>query len=197
MKFCAMGRTTPGSADRRVARGESVSPHASLALATIGLVVLSLAAAAPARAHPVPRLYASLSPAAAYDPLQAIGLVGAGVLVGLGDDPEHGSLIIRGDLYAAVGRVTSVGGGGGLLYRSVLWRTDSGILYTWAVGLAAVVFGTGEQLSATVGARGELSARVGDHVAFTFFVLTGPSAGPAARIPWGVPFGFALELGSP
>ncbi len=181
---------TPTAHDRVGSLGRGAS---GIVLVLAGLAAL----AAPASAHTVPRLYASLGPVAAYDPLQAIGLGGGGLMFGLGDDPESGSFIVRGELYAAFGRVSSVGGGGALLYRSVLHRTESGILYTWAVGLAAVVFGAGDQLSVTVGARGELSARIFDNVAITFFVLTGPSAGPAARIPWGVPFGLALELGAP
>jgi hypothetical protein len=162
------------------------------------LFVVGLALALPgsrARAHAIPRLYASIGPAAAYDPLQGVGFLGGTLLLGLGVDPERDALLVRVELFAAVGRGDGVGGGAAILYRAVLSSSDS-VLVTWALGLGALAFGD-EDAGVTIGARGELSARLGDHVAFTVFVLTGPCVGELARIPWGLPIGAAIELGLP
>lgn len=176
-------------------------PRAVLrALATLGLSFAgALFAPRVAEAHSVPRLYASLAPAAAYDPVSGCALSGGGLMLGLGVDPEHDALIVRGDFFGAFvrGAPTSFGFGSAILYRRV-FRASEGVIWTWALGGGALVTLADPDLAwAVAGVRGELGVRFGTNVGISAFALAGPSAGRDVRIPWATPLGIMIEVGAP
>ena len=164
-----------------------------------GIAVLALAP--DAEAHAIPRLYGALSPSAVYDPLQGRAFVGGGLLLGLGVDPEVDALLFRVDVYASYGNEPRAlqplfGFGGTLLYRKV-WRKRDGIVWTWALGPAALAAAADNVGGGTVGVRGELGVRFYGVMGFTAFAIAGPTVGDNIRIPWGAPMGLAIDLGLP
>ncbi|CAN5535988.1 hypothetical protein BH09MYX1_BH09MYX1_41170 [soil metagenome] len=162
------------------------------------LVLGSLVMASSAEAHAIPRFYASLGPSTAYDPWQARAYYGGGFTLGLGVDPERDAMFFRAELFDTVGRDGDHAPGSSIaaLYRHVL-LSDRMLLWTWALGGGTTIVDHGDDITVTVGARGEIGARFSGVVAFTAWVVAGPTAGHDARVPWGMPFGIAIDLGLP
>lgn len=163
-------------------------------LGVVGLTSL----AASAHAHPVPRLYTAIGPETAWDPLSSQVLVGGTILLGLGSDPERGSLLMRSDTLAAWSGdgVTRVAMGVSILYRTVLRDEGRGV---WSLALGPgelFVIDEKDLIWSTAGLRGELGVRFGA-VRFSAFALTGITLGRDVRVPWGGPFGLTIDLGVP
>ncbi len=152
-----------------------------------------------AGAHSIPRLYAELGPATAWDPVSARAFVGGTFALGLGVDPERDALLTRADFYATWrrdGKLASATGGS-LLYRRVV-RSRDGLVWTVAMGPGVLIAVDEPDLDwATIGVRGELGVRFGNSIGLTAFALTGLVVGSDVRVPIGGPLGVMLEIGAP